>query len=80
MERIYYPCLEHTQARPLGLYVRAGNDGTGTLTSIERITTGLKWSLIQPPLLLQGDYKDDFGEQCTELGMMMAAGLDAGIY
>ena len=79
-ERIYYPCLEQTQGLPFGLYVRAGNDGQGTISAIDRITTGLRWSPIQPTLLLQGDFQSSFNEQCHELGMTMAAGLEAGIY
>lgn len=79
-ERIYYPCLEQTQGLPLGLYIRAGNDGTGAVSSIERITTGLRWSATQPALILQGDYQSSFETQCSELGLTMAAGLEAGIF
>lgn len=79
-ERIYYPCLEHTQGLPYGLYIRAGNDGDGTLQGIKRIVTGLRWSAIQPGLLLKGNYQSSFEFQCEELGMTMAAGLEAGIY
>jgi len=79
-ERIYYPCLEETQGLPFALYIRAGLDGQGTKTSIERIVTGLRWSPIQEPLICQGDYKPEFLDQCRELGMTMAAGLEAGIY
>ena len=39
-DRCYYPCLEHTQGRPYGVFIRAGNDGSGALASIERIVTG----------------------------------------
>ena len=80
LERIYYPCLEEKQGLPWAFYVRAGNDGAGTISSIERIVTGLRWSLIQPALLLQGKYQSGFEEECLELGMTMAAGLEAGIY
>jgi len=79
-ERIYYPCLERTQGKPFALYIRAGNDGQGTKTGIEKITTGLRWKLVQPALILQGDYQPKFVEQVTELGQLMAAGIDNNIY
>ena len=79
-ERIYYPCLEHTQGLPYGLYVRAGLDGTGAQTAVERIVTGLRWSAIQPCVTLHGDYDTNFEKQCLDLGMLMAAGLEAGVF
>jgi len=79
-ERIYYPCLEQTEALPYALYIRAGNDGDGAKTSIERIITGLKWKPMQQPLVCQGDYRPEFLNQCEELGMTVAAGLDVGIF
>ncbi|MFK7894116.1 MAG: flavodoxin family protein [Granulosicoccus sp.] len=79
-ERIYYPCLEKTQAMPYALYIRAGNDGEGTQRAVQRIISGLRWNEVQPCLILRGDYHSDFADQCEELGMTMAAGLDSGIY
>ncbi|PID62798.1 MAG: flavodoxin [Gammaproteobacteria bacterium] len=79
-ERIYYPCLEHTQGLPAGLYVRAGNDGNGTLKGIDRIMTGLRWQNVREPLLLRGDWNDAFVDEVHELGQLMAAGLEAGIF
>lgn len=79
-ERIYYPCLEETQGKPFGLYVRAGNDGQGTLQGVQRITTGLRWKLVSEPLLLHGDHQDAFIDQVRELGMLMAAGLEASVF
>jgi len=79
-DRCYYPCLEVKQGLPCALYVRAGNDGTGTCRAVESICTGLRWNWIQPPLVCRGDWKIVFLEQCEELGMTMAAGLDVGIY
>ncbi len=79
-ERIYYPCIEQTQGTPYALYVRAGNDGLGASNSVERIVAGLRWKAIQPTLLLSGDFSPQFTTRCRDLGMLMAAGLDADIY
>ena len=79
-DRIYYPCLEQTQALPFASFVRAGKDGTGTLRAIDSITTGLHWRAVQEPLLCHGEFREDFITQCEELGLYVAAGLDAGMF
>ena len=78
-DRCYYECLDHTQGLPFTFYVRAGNDGTGTKRAMESITTGLRWRLVQEPLICRGEFSKDFITQCEELGLAMAASLDAGI-
>ena len=79
-DRIYYPCLEKKQGLPYALFIRAGNDGQGTKNSIERIVTGLRWSAVQEPLIMRGSFQETFIGACEELGMTMAAGLEAGIF
>lgn len=79
-DRIYYPCLEKTESLPFALFVRAGNDGLGARNSIERITKGLAWKQVQATLICCGPWQDSFADQCEELGMTMAAGLEAGIF
>jgi hypothetical protein len=79
-DRTYYPCLEHTQGLPYGLYIRAGHDGTGTQRGVESIVTGLRWRAVREPLLCRGDWDEGFVGQCEELGMLLAAGLEAGIF
>lgn len=79
-DRIYYPCLEETQGLAYALYIRAGQDGTGTRRGVETIVTGLRWRAVQAPLLCRGEFEDGFAAQCHELGMAMAAGLDAGVF
>ncbi len=79
-DRSYYPCLERTQGLPYALYVRAGRDGTGTRRGVETIVTGLRWRAVQEPLICRGEWRDDFVDRCEDLGMAMAAGLEAGVF
>lgn len=79
-DRIYYPCLEHTQGMPYALVVRAGHDGTGTRRAVETIVTGLRWRAVHPPLILRGAWREEFVEQARDLGALIAAGLDAGVF
>ncbi len=79
-DRIYYPCLEQTEGLPFVLFVKAGLDGEGAKNSIERIVTGLKWKQVQQTLICKGEFHSGFLEDCENLGMTMAAGLEAGIF
>ena len=78
-DRIFYPCLDHTEAMPYAMFVRAGQDGLGATTSIERIVAGLKWKAVQDPLICKGE-AESFIEPCRQLGMLMAAGLEGSIF
>ncbi|MFT5399987.1 MAG: multimeric flavodoxin WrbA [Gammaproteobacteria bacterium] len=75
-DRIYYPCLEKTEAMPYAAYIRAGLDGTGTKIAIGKITSGLSWKPVQEMMILHGDYRPEFEQQCEELGMLIAASLE----
>ena len=79
-DRTYYPVLEEQQGLPYALYIRAGHDGTGTRRAVETIVTGLRWRAVQPPLICRGAFREEFVAQCRELGMLIAAGLDAGVF
>jgi hypothetical protein len=79
-DRTYYAVLEEKQGLPYALYIRAGHDGTGTRRGVETIITGLRWKQVQPPLICRGAYVPEFADQCRELGLAMAAGLEAGVF
>lgn len=78
-DRNYYPCMDKTDAMPCAILIRAGNDGTGTKRALKSILTGLRWKIVQEPLICRGDFKDEFVNQAEELGLFMAASLEAGI-
>lgn len=79
-DRCYYPVLEKKQGMPFALYIRAGQDGTGTKRAMQTIITGLRWNQIQDTVILRGEWQDVFTEQVKELAMTLAAGVGAGIY
>jgi len=78
-DRCYNECLDHTQGMPYTFYVRAGLDGTGTRRAIESIATGMRWRLVQEPLICKGAFDEEFVIQCENLGLTMAASLESGI-
>jgi multimeric flavodoxin WrbA len=79
-DRIYYPCLDQTRGLPYALYIRAGHDGTGTRRAVETIVTGLGWRAVREPLLCRGEWQESFLGEGEELGMLVAAGLEAGVF
>jgi len=80
LDRVYYPCEGKIVGCPWALFVRAGNDGSGAISSIRRILTGLAVREVQEPVLIAGDFDESRLDECRELGMTMAAGLEAGVF
>jgi hypothetical protein len=60
--------------------VKGGHDGEGAVRSVERIVTGLAWKSVLAPVLVVGEIDDAALEQCHELGITFAAGLEAGVF
>ena len=50
-DRTYYQVIEKVDGRPYGLFIRAGNDGSGARHHIERIVTGLAWKKVHEPVI-----------------------------
>jgi multimeric flavodoxin WrbA len=80
LERVYYPLIEETPGLPYGLYVKASTDGSGAVSSVERIVAGLRWKQVVPPVVVAGDLGSAELERCRELGATIAAGLEAGMF
>ena len=80
LDRVYYDCEERISGKPFALFVRAGNDGTGAVSSIRRILTGLAVREVQEPVLIAGTFDESRLQDCEQLGLTMAAGLEAGVF
>ena len=80
LERIYYPCRERTAGLPVAAWIRAGEDGAGTVMQLERIVKGLTWRWVQPPLVLHGSWDAAFCGQAADLAETLAEGLAAGVF
>ena len=76
----FYALESHTIGLPYALLVSAGQDGSGTLASVERIVTGYRWKRIAPPLLVVGEPGEAHLAAARELGATLAAGIAAGIF
>jgi multimeric flavodoxin WrbA len=80
LDRTFYPVEGKVDGLPYAVFVSAGNDGSGAVSSIERIAIGYKWKKVAAPVIARGEITDAHLERCSELGQMMAAGLSLGIF
>ena len=79
-DRCYNDWLGRKEGLPVAFYIRAGLDGTATKRTLSSYAAALSWRLITAPVILHGTYEDAFIAQVEELGGMMVAGIEAGIY
>ncbi len=80
LDRVYYACEGKLGGLPYALFVRAGNDGTGAISSMRRILAGLAVKEVQDPVLIAGECAESRLADCEELGLTIAAGLEAGVF
>ncbi len=79
-DRTYYPAQEHALNLPYGLFISAGNDGSGAVREIDRILVGYPMKKVAEPVIVRGEVSDTGLADCEELGLTLAAGLAFGIY
>jgi multimeric flavodoxin WrbA len=77
-DTVYYPCLDATVGRPYGVFVHGNDDTTGALRAVDKVVTGLRWTLAQAPVSVVGAPTRDDLDACWELGAAVAAGLTVG--
>ena len=79
LERIFYPCEGKVAGRPWALFVGAGQDGSGAVSSVERIVTGLRLKKVGEPVVVVKDLQPVQIAVLEELGATFAAGLALGV-
>lgn len=80
MDRTFYKVENQVEGLPYAVFVSAGNDGSGAVSSIERIALGYKWKRIAEPIIVRGAPDAADFARCRELGQTMAAGLELGLF
>ena len=80
LDRTYYPAQGRISGLPYAVFISAGNDGSGALTSIERIARGYPFKAVCDPLIARGELTAEVLRQCEELGETVATGLAWGVF
>ena len=79
-DRTFYPALPHQLNIAYGIFVSAGNDGTGATQQIQRIAKGYPLREVAEPVIVCGEVNAAGIKSCEELGHALAAGLSLGIF
>lgn len=79
-DRTFYPAQPLQLNLPYAAVISAGNDGTGALRQLERITKGYPMRCVCEPMIIKGEAVAEDFERCEELGEAFATGLGMGIF
>ncbi len=79
-DRTFYPVEGRIQPLPYALFVSAGNDGSGAVRAVRRIANGYPLKEVQEPIVARGEPTREILDRCRELGLALAAGLEAGVF
>jgi multimeric flavodoxin WrbA len=79
-DRTFYEVEGRLQPLPYAAFISAGNDGSGALRAIRRIVGGYPFIEVQEPVVVVGAVTEAGRARCRELGLALAAGLEAGVF
>lgn len=79
-DRTFYPAEGKVTRLPYALVVKAGNDGTFALQAVQRIAQGYGFEPVAEPILAVGEVTAEQLTRCEELGQLLSAGLELGIF
>lgn len=79
-DRTFYLAEPYNINLPYGVFVTAGNDGSGAVREIQRIANGYPLRLVSEPLIVRGGYLNKHHSLGHDFGHAMAAGLAMGIF
>ncbi len=79
-DRTFYPAEGKVEGVPYAIFVSAGNDGSGAVSSIQRICNGYRFKEVQQAVIKVGELDQETLDNCEALGMYMAAGVESSIF
>ncbi|WP_439136056.1 flavodoxin family protein [Pseudomaricurvus sp.] len=79
-DRTYYPAEPYELNRPYGLFISAGNDGTGAVRECDRILLGYPMKKVMEPLIARGEITEEYLASAEEFGQTLACGLGMGVF
>jgi multimeric flavodoxin WrbA len=74
-DTVYYPVLGATEGRPFGLWVHGNDDTAGAVAAVLRLTSGLGWKAVAPPLTVVSTADAPTRAAARDLGATVAANL-----
>ncbi|MDX1498084.1 MAG: NAD(P)H-dependent oxidoreductase [Salinisphaeraceae bacterium] len=80
LDRTYYEVEGELQPLPYAIFISCENDGSGAVSAIQRIANGYPFTEVHEPLIAKGELKEEHLQAARELGLTLAAGLEAGIF
>lgn len=75
LDLAYYPSLDVTRGRPVGVAWHGNDDVAGAQRDLDRILTGLGWRTATAPVTVLGTPSAADREACWDLGATVAATL-----